>query len=174
MKNLPIVFAATAMVIAPLAPAQTVHSGLDYIFDLEWFQDITLEENQDRITDNVWITRDTSQGIFNIAQESGYEGSGSTGPSPIGTLWAWGTTAEYDTLTYDTWGVLHGGSPFSLLNNNVVVYLEDDDTYIDLMFTSWGSSGGGAFSYQRSIVPTPASTSLLALTGLFASRRRRS
>ena len=34
--------------------------------------DWTLEENQDRITDNVWLTRKHTQSIFNIAQEAGY------------------------------------------------------------------------------------------------------
>ena len=47
--------------------------------------DWTLEENQDRITDNVWITRKHNQSIFNIAQEEGYSSSNG---SPVGTLWA--------------------------------------------------------------------------------------
>ena len=34
--------------------------------------DWTLEENQDRITDNVWITRKDIQSLFNIAQEAGF------------------------------------------------------------------------------------------------------
>ena len=47
--------------------------------------DWTLEANQDRITDNVWITRKHNQSIFNIAQETGY--SGNSG-SPVSTLWS--------------------------------------------------------------------------------------
>jgi len=31
--------------------------------------DCTLPENQDRITDNVWITRDNTRGLINIARE---------------------------------------------------------------------------------------------------------
>ena len=37
--------------------------------------DWTLEDNQDRITDNVWITRKHTQSIFNIVQETGYSGN---------------------------------------------------------------------------------------------------
>ncbi len=156
------------------AQGEIVYSGLDFTYDYAGNGDINLEENQDRITDNVWITRNTTRGIFNIAQESSYQGSGSSGPSPVGTLWAFGTTANYDTLTYTTWADLHGGSPFALVNQSVVVYLEDDDIYIDLMFTSWGVGGsGGAFSYTRSVVPTPGTGALFALGGLAMARRRR-
>ena len=35
--------------------------------------DISLVENQDRITDLVWITRASSQGIFNIKTENSYK-----------------------------------------------------------------------------------------------------
>ena len=34
--------------------------------------DWTLEEYQDRITDNVWITRKHNQRLFNIGQVDGY------------------------------------------------------------------------------------------------------
>ncbi|MCA9304517.1 MAG: hypothetical protein KC996_10380 [Phycisphaerales bacterium] len=156
------------------AGAEIVYSGYDHSFSYAGFGDIHDAANQDRITDNVWITRSTSQGIFNIAQESSYQGTGSSGPSPIGTMWAFGTTADYDTLSYTTWASLHQASPPSLVNQAVVVYLEDDDIYIDLMFTSWSTGGGGGgFSYVRSNVPTPASGALLGLGGLIATRRRR-
>ena len=59
--------------------------------------DWTLEEYQDRITDNVWITRKHTQSIFNIAQEEGYSGSNG---SPVGTLWANSTTAQADSASY--------------------------------------------------------------------------
>ena len=52
--------------------------------------DWTLEEYQDRITHNVWITRKHNQSLFNIAQEDGYSSSNG---SPVGTLWANTTTA---------------------------------------------------------------------------------
>ena len=53
--------------------------------------DWTLPENQDRITDSVWITRKDIQSLFNIAQEDGFS---DTSNSPMSTLWAHTTTAE--------------------------------------------------------------------------------
>jgi len=159
---------------ASIANASVVYSGLDFTYEYAGFGDLSLEENQDRITDNVWIVRGLIRGIFNIAQEPAYQGSGNSGPSPVGTLWAFGTTADYDTLTYVPWATLHDGFPPGLIDQNVVVYLQDDDSYIDLMFTSWeGNGNGGAFSYVRSVVPTPPTGALIALAGLCASRRRR-
>ncbi len=159
---------------ASLSPAATVYSGLETQFTYAGYGDLNLPENQDRITDHVWIVRGVNRGIFNIAQEPSYQGMGSSGPSPVGTLWAFGTTDDYDTLTYTTWADLHDGYPLALLGTNVVVHLLDDDIYIDLMFTQWeGNGNGGAFSYMRSTVPAPGVLSPLALAGLVATRRRR-
>lgn len=156
-----------------LADAEIVYSGYDYSFSYAGAGDINDPANQDRITDNVWITRGETRGIFNIAQEPSYQGSGSSSPSPVGTLWALGNTSNYDSLTYATWVETHEQFPLGLLFQEVVVYLEDDDIYIDLMFTSWESGGGGGFSYVRSNVPTPGSGMLLAIGGTIAMRRRR-
>jgi len=174
MNMFPAAIPCALLTCASITNAEVVYSGLDFTYEYAGFGDISLEENQDRITDNVWLTRATNRGLFNIAQEPSYQGSGSGGPSPIGTMWAYGTTADYDTLTYTTWAALHDGSPPTLVNQNVVVYLEDDDIYIDLMFTAWGEGGsGGEFSYVRSVVPAPSTGALLILAGLGASRRRR-
>ena len=50
--------------------------------------DWTMEANQDRITDNVWLTRANTRGIFNIKTESNYTDN----MSPADTEWAFGTT----------------------------------------------------------------------------------
>ena len=155
------------------ANAEIVYSGYDHSFSYAGAGDINDPLNQDRITDNVWITRGATRGIFNIAQEPSFQGTGSNSPSPIGTLWALGNTSEYDTLTYVTWVEVHEQFPLGLLNQEVVIYLEDDDIYIDFMLTFWESGGGGGISYVRSSVPGPASGSLLAMGGLGVMRRRR-
>ncbi|MDF1808160.1 MAG: hypothetical protein P1U42_00535 [Phycisphaerales bacterium] len=174
MKNAITTLVAGVCSFASVSNAETVFSGLDFSYHYAGFGDLSLEENQDRITDNVWIVRGTMRGVFNIAQEPFYQGSGSFGPSPLGTLWAYGTTADYDTLSYTTWADLHDGHPPGLLDTNVVVHLLDDDIYIDLMFTQWeGNGNGGEFAYVRSNIPSPGSTSLLLVGGLIASRRRR-
>ena len=114
--------------------------------------DWTLEEYQDRITDNVWITRKHTQSIFNIAQEEGYSGSNG---SPVGTLWANSTTAQADSASYSNFVTMHGGSTQSLIGDKVSLYLPDDNLYFDVVFTSFsGGNSGGGFSYIRTSVIT--------------------
>ena len=111
--------------------------------------DWTLEEYQDRITDNVWITRKLNQSLFNIAQEDGYSSSNG---SPVGTLWAITTTAQADSASYTNFVAMHGGSPQSLIGDTVSLYLPDDNLYFDVVFTSYTGGGGGVFSYIRTSV----------------------
>ena len=111
--------------------------------------DWTLEEYQDRITDNVWITRKLNQSLFNIAQEDGYSSSNG---SPVGTLWANTTTAQADSASFTNFVAMHGGSPQSLIGDTVSLYLPDDNLYFDVVFTSYTDGGGGGFSYIRTSV----------------------
>ena len=113
--------------------------------------DWTLEEYQDRITDNVWITRKHNQSLFNIAQEDGYSSSNG---SPVGTLWANTTTAQADSASYTNFVAMHGGSPQSLIGDTVSLYLPEDNLYFDVVFTSYTGGGGGGFSYIRTSVNT--------------------
>ena len=148
---------AILAVAAGSVSAQDVYTGLDVDYTYTGFADITLPENQDRMTENVWITRDIIRGIFNAAQENGFTGQGGSSPSPIGTQWAVGSAADYQSLTFGTWGSVHGGSPPSLIGQDLAVHLVDDDIYIDLRFTAWGSGSGtgGSFAYLRSEIPGP-------------------
>jgi len=113
--------------------------------------DWTLEENQDRITEDVWITRKHNQSIFNIAVESGY--SGSSG-SPVGTLWANSTSSTASADSYTNFVAMHGGSPSSIIDDTVSLYLPEEGLYFDLTFTSYsgGNNTGGGFSYSRTSV----------------------
>lgn len=107
----------------------------------------TLPENQDRISDNVWITRATNQGIFNIKLEAQY----TSFSSPSDTEWAYGTTENLTSLTFQDWETTHGSNPPSMVNQDMVLHLISEDIYIDLKFLSWSiGGGGGGFSYQRS------------------------
>ena len=77
----------------------TIWSGPTLEFTKAAGADPTLPANQDRITDNVWITRADGGGqIFNAASET--EATKET--SPAGTLWARGTTANISNLTFNT------------------------------------------------------------------------
>ena len=63
----------------------TIWSGAAITFQKAAGADPTLPENQDRITDNVWITRPNNGGqIYNIVAES----TANKDNSPEGTLWA--------------------------------------------------------------------------------------
>ena len=122
------------------------------VFTKDDSADWTLPENQDRITDNVWITRKHTQSLFNIAQEDGY--SGNSG-SPVGTLWADTTTTAADSAGYTSFVAMHGGSTQSLIGDTVSLYLPQDGLYFDVTFLSYsGGNSGGGFSYSRTAVTT--------------------
>jgi len=127
--------------------------------------DNSLEENQDRITDNVWIVRDANFPIYNAAKESAFV-FGATFPeskSPAGTEWAIGSLSDgienlnFNSLTFVT------GAPYRYINERgnspMVLHLLDEDIYLDLVWIDWhrgnGNDGGlGGFSYMRS-TPEP-------------------
>jgi hypothetical protein len=108
----------------------------------------------------VWITRDTTRGIYNAVTEPFYSDT-----SPAGTRWAYGTTADLPSLQFKTWFEWHGGDPMRTLGRNAVLHLVAEDIYIDIRFGSWtpGERGrppetGGGFSYVRSTPPGGTAT----------------
>jgi hypothetical protein len=165
---------AISIISTGAARAQTVWNGPPISFSQPSGADPNLPINQDRMTPNVWITRGTSQGIYNIEQEPGFTHF----LSPKDTQWADGTTLDYLTLSYTDWNSwakgVHAGPP-STVGVNAVVHLISDNIYLDLKFTSWDSGGVGGFSYIRSTaaVPEPSSAALVSAAGLILLQRRR-
>jgi hypothetical protein len=164
-----IMTSASALNLVEKANAQTVWSGLTKEFSKGDFADATLPENQDRITDNVWLTRAVNRGIFNIRQEVRYDDANFT--SPADTEWATdinnpGETiaaTNWDDLIFEPWIDAYGGPtsrslPFDLIGRDAVVHLVTDNIYFDLRFTNWTQGGPGGFSYQRAEgdLPPPA------------------
>ena len=155
--------------------ATVVWNGASVTFAKAAFANFALIDNQDRITDTVWLTRGNSQGIFNIHSETGFTHA----LSPTGTGWAFGTTANYNTLTYTDWDTWAGHNPPGTVGQDAVVHIVNgiDDIYLDLKFTSWGgAASGGGFSYTRSTAPIPESGSFAMLgfgAAFLFSRRRR-
>jgi hypothetical protein len=145
--------------------------------------DTTDPLNQDRMTNNVWLTRASSQGMFNIApgKESFY-----TSSSPADTLWATSVmpanngktiaASNWQQLSFTTWAPAYGGPGPALGSNitthNAVVHLLTDDVYLDLTFSQYTSGGG--FTYQRSTTVPEPSTAVGALvaSALFYCARR--
>jgi len=168
--------------------------GTNFDFEKQDYEDPTLEDNQDRITDNVWITRGDNQGLYNAENESSF----SYGFSPSDTQWADGSATNYESLTFRTWFQwactdtgdcpLGASGPPDKVNVDAVLHLITDDVYIDIKFLAWtsgsgdpNSNPGGGFSYTRAngllptVVPVPAAVYLFAsgLIGLAAIARKR-
>lgn len=114
--------------------------------------DWTLAENQDRITDDVWITRQDNGFIFNIAVEDSFSG-GCNSSLPSGTEWALGTYSDgIDDLNFASLLEINDCEPPTMLDQDLVLHLIADNIYYDVTFTSWsiGENGGeGGFSYKR-------------------------
>lgn len=185
-------FASALCLVSIWGNAQIIWDGPSIAFTKPSFADHTLAANQDRITDHVWITRASTSGLFNSAQEDFHIGSSTAGPSPVDTEWVVAglngapnsgvSAANFASLTpfFDTWAMAAGGSPPDLVGRAGVVHLITDDIYIDITFDSWGQgpAAGGSFSYTRSTapIPEPHESALLAGVGLLAFgvwRRRR-
>ncbi len=144
----PIVCVVVAAAAAPCL-GQQIWSGYDVAFEKPNFADWTLEENQDRITDSVWITRKDTAGLFNIAQESAY-----TTGSPADTAWALGSTDQIGSLVFEDWVDAVMMCPPCEVDVPMVVHLISEDIYIDVRVTSWtGSVFGGGFAYERGAAP---------------------
>jgi len=152
-----VIFTLNGMVRA----ATVVWTGPKFTFSKANYADYDLLENQDRITDNVWITRQNGSGIFNIKTESDYTDA----VSPADTEWAYGSAADWASLTFSDWETWHDGCPPEMVGKEAVVHLKTDDIYIDIKFLSWSCGecvGGGGFSYERS---TPGGVSATVWTG---------
>ena len=129
----------------------TIWDGSDITFTKADATDPTIEENQDRLTDNVWITRGTSGGqIYNIKVESEFNKAN----SPSGTKWAVGSIDNIEALEFKLFRDAVG-SPKSVVGKDLVLYLELDDVYLPVKFTSWseGEPNKGGFSYTRATEP---------------------
>ena len=123
-----------------------IYDGPTFTFSKASGADPGIEANQDRISDNVWITRGNTGGeIYNAKSEE----SSTKGASPAGTRWAVGDIADFATLEYKTFRNAVG-EPKDVVGKKLVLYLIEDDIYIPVEFTSWAKNNpGGGFSYER-------------------------
>lgn len=131
--------------------ARQIWTGPTVTFEKADGADPNQEANQDRITDNVWITRDNGGGqggggqIFNIQAESGPNKDN----SPVGTLWAEGQIENVDNLQFRNFRETVD-QPKRAVGRDLVVWLVDENIYLSLKFTSWSRNGDGGFAYERS------------------------
>ncbi|HEX3626073.1 MAG TPA: PQQ-dependent sugar dehydrogenase [Verrucomicrobiae bacterium] len=136
---------------------QTIWNGPSITFNHINGTDPTQPTNQDRLAPDVWITRGATMGIYNAAQETGFN----SGISPVDTEWADGTTANLPTsfTNWDYWAhTIHGGPP-NTVGIDAVVHLISDNIYLNIRFTFWGMMSGG-FTYIRATPGLPPAVSI--------------
>ena len=141
-----------AQEIAVALDLYSIWLGDNITFTKSANQDPTIEAGQDRITDNVWLTRGLAGGeIYNAKTET----YALKNVSPKDTEWALGTIASADDITDLSFNTFRTtvGSPKQSVGKNMVLHLLTDDIYINIKFTSWSTGNSaqwGAFAYERS------------------------
>lgn len=125
----------------------TIWDGPLLTFSKSTGVDHTEEVNQDRITDNVWITRANAAGqIFNIVVEAVADKT----TSPVGTRWAQGTFEELQSVTFTTFrAACPQQKPRLAVGRPMLLHLIEDDIYIEIRFTSWAQGNQDGFAYER-------------------------
>lgn len=102
--------------------------------------------NQDRITDEIWITRANDGGeIYNAKSENGSD----KGSSPKGTQWAIGTISDIDNLSFKSFRDAVD-KPKEVVGKGLVLFLTQEEIFISVKFTAWTGGKGGGFAYERS------------------------
>jgi len=157
--------------------APQIWSGLDYSFSKADYAVWTNAANQDSISTNVHITRQDTEGLFNILLESGYQGWDT---SPVDTEWAFsglngcatfpaGSGAvQYASLTFDSLArALNVNIGDYIVGTPGVLHLISEDIYIDILFTGWTEGGaGGGFAYNRAATPPSVTIPTLSEWGM--------
>jgi hypothetical protein len=146
-----------------------VWTGATTTFTKVAYADWTLPANQDRITPDVWLTRKTTGSLFNIFSESA---AGTN--SPAGTEWAFGSAANWASLSFQPFITWNGNNPTTLVGKPAVLHLIPDNIYLDIMFTYWPDGKivpGAPVTYERSTpsVPEPSSLAMLGILGIAAA-----
>jgi hypothetical protein len=141
--------------------AQIIWTGPTTTFTKESNSDWLLAANQDRLTENVWITRGNNAGLFNIVTDSVAQKKACQSTGPFGTKWAYGKAENFASLDFKTIGQLIGCGNFKNIVNgkNMVLHLTAENIYLDIKFTNW-AEGAGGFAYERSSDPALSASSL--------------
>ena len=139
----------------------SVWTGSSKIFTKGNNTNPTIESNQDRITDKVWITRANNEGgqIYNTVSES----ASNKNISPSGTEWAEGEISNYASLNYKSFRSATG-KPKNAVGKTYVVHLIEENIYLSLRFISWSGGRLGGFSYERSTNNTSTNETRLDYT----------
>ncbi|HEY0741175.1 MAG TPA: choice-of-anchor D domain-containing protein [Chryseosolibacter sp.] len=109
------------------------------------FTESTQARAQDRITPKVWLTRNSTGGLFNAFREmeAGED-------APADTEWAFGKTEELSVEDYRPWLEAIDYTPEDMIDNVMSMHAISEDRYFDITFHSFSTNyDGGGFSYTR-------------------------
>ncbi len=130
----------------PTPDAREIWTGATITFEKVAGTSAQDAANQDRITDEVWITRANDGGeIYNAKIEDGSE----KGSSPKGTQWAIGTIDNIDNLSFKSFRDAVD-KPKEVVGKDLVLFLTEEEIFISVKFTAWTGGKGGGFAYERS------------------------
>ena len=123
----------------------TVWTGPEISFTKADGANPDLAQNQDQISASVAITRGNSGGqIYNAVSEIEADKAN----SPVGTLWAEGSIDDIECLTFSKFR--DAVDPRGVVGKDLILYLEGEDVYLSVKFTSWSTGKAGGFAYTRS------------------------
>ncbi len=126
------------------AISDTLGHGYEVTFNKSNFASWQLPANQDRITDNVFITRGDNRSIFNARTET----TSSNSVSPADTEWFRGGANM--ATSFASFHTMHGGNPGSLVGDTATIHLISDDQFHEIAFSTYsGGNTGGGFGYTR-------------------------
>jgi len=132
--------------INPINGDAVFWTGPELTFTLGDGLDHRQEANQDRLTDNVIITRSIIGGqIFNFVTET----AAVSNISPLGTEWAVGRAENAENLEFTPFRQAVGNPRDRVVGLDLVMHLIEDDIFIDVTFTSWSRDKNGGFAYRR-------------------------
>ncbi|OJJ23067.1 hypothetical protein BKI52_01565 [marine bacterium AO1-C] len=124
---------------------RVIWKGVVLTFTKQVNADPTQATNQDRITDNVWITRGNEGGqLYNAKLES----KANKTFSPFDTEWAIGTLDNIDNLAFKPFREAVT-KPKEVVGKDLVLHLINDNIYLGVKFTKWSAFKDGEFSYER-------------------------
>ena len=134
------------MMDQPTAPI--IWTGPKLTFEKSDGADPESPEAQDRVTESVVLTRGDGNVLFNIVVED----NANAAVSPRGTLWSMGTTETLESLEFVPLREAANNRMRDLPGKDMVLFLVEENIYIDVRFISWrsGRGRGGGFSYTRS------------------------
>ena len=120
----------------------------------------------DPIDTGLAIKRGTNGGIFNEAEDTGWDAD----VTPTGTLWNDEGWDDFTDITTRVWKpffiAVHGRLGNEIVGRKLLMKDTINNKYYVVMFTEWGSDNGGSFAYwRRQVNPTGTNTGITFADG---------